>query len=217
MRWIVLLFVLACASPVSGEVVFLRTGRTLSVESSRVDGDSIVLTLRRGGEVVCDRSIVDRIEPDEIPYPQPDASPLANSPAPKGQTHIGRPSPQSMRYDPLIQSLSLAHGVAPSLVHAVIAVESSYQPRARSPKGAMGLMQLMPATARQYAVRDPYDPAANIDAGTRHLRSLLDRFPLSLALAAYNAGETAVRRFAGVPPFPETQAYVARILTLVSQ
>ena len=79
----------------------------------------------------------------------------------------------------------------------------------------MGLMQLMPDTARRYAVRQPYDPAANIEAGTRHLRSLLDRFPLALALAAYNAGEAAVERFQGIPPYPETRDYVARILQLV--
>ena len=79
----------------------------------------------------------------------------------------------------------------------------------------MGLMQLMPATARQYALRDPYDPAGNIDAGARHLRTLLDRFDLPVALAAYNAGEAAVARYGGVPPFRETRAYVARILRLV--
>jgi soluble lytic murein transglycosylase-like protein len=98
------------------------------------------------------------------------------------------------------------------LVHAVIEAESNYQPRARSPKGAKGLMQLMPATARQYAVRDPYDPRANIDAGVRHLKDLLGRFDLGLALAAYNAGEGTVRRHGGLPPFAETQRYVARIL-----
>jgi soluble lytic murein transglycosylase-like protein len=97
----------------------------------------------------------------------------------------------------------------------MIQVESAYQPRARSPKGAMGLMQLMPKTARQYQASNPYDPRANIEAGTRYLRTLLDQFELPLALAAYNAGEAAVRRFGGIPPFPETQTYVARVLSLV--
>jgi soluble lytic murein transglycosylase-like protein len=78
----------------------------------------------------------------------------------------------------------------------------------------MGLMQLMPKTARQYTANNPYDPRANIEAGTRYLRTLLDKFELPLAIAAYNAGEGAVRRFGGIPPFPETQAYVAKVLSL---
>ena len=77
----------------------------------------------------------------------------------------------------------------------------------------MGLMQLMPATARQYAVADPYDPQANIEAGIRHLKSLLDRFDVPLALAAYNAGEGTVRRYGGMPPYRETRSYVSRILS----
>ena len=81
----------------------------------------------------------------------------------------------------------------------------------------MGLMQLMPETARQYGVSNPYDPVSNIDAGIRHLKSLTERLPLALALAAYNAGEAAVARFRGVPPYPETQAYVGRILKLIAQ
>jgi soluble lytic murein transglycosylase-like protein len=80
----------------------------------------------------------------------------------------------------------------------------------------MGLMQLMPSTAREYSVgRNPYDPARNIQAGTQYLRTLLNKFELPLALAAYNAGEAAVRRFGGIPPYAETQAYVAKILALV--
>jgi soluble lytic murein transglycosylase-like protein len=99
-------------------------------------------------------------------------------------------------------------------------VESNYESRAVSPKGAMGLMQLMPATARQYALVDPFDPAQNLDAGLRHLRGLLDRYGKgreSLALAAYNAGEGAVTRYRGIPPFRETQDYVRRILTLTGR
>ena len=119
-----------------------------------------------------------------------------------------------MPYGEIIDKVSAEHGVDPKLVRALIRVESAYQPDARSHKGAMGLMQLMPATARQYAVTNPYDPAANIDAGVRYLKSLLERLPRALALAAYNAGEAAVQRFHGIPPYPETRAYVARILAL---
>jgi soluble lytic murein transglycosylase-like protein len=81
----------------------------------------------------------------------------------------------------------------------------------------MGLMQLMPQTARQYAVADPYDPVANIEGGIKHLKMLLDRWPTQLALAAYNAGEGAVEKFRGIPPYPETRAYVSRVLQLVSR
>ena len=81
----------------------------------------------------------------------------------------------------------------------------------------MGLMQLMPATARQYAVADPYDPASNIEAGIKHLKGLLQRLPVALALAAYNAGEAAVMRFNGIPPYPETRIYVSRILSLANR
>jgi soluble lytic murein transglycosylase-like protein len=81
----------------------------------------------------------------------------------------------------------------------------------------MGLMQLMPATARQYGAKDPYDPASNIQAGVRYLKTLLDRLPLHFALAAYNAGEAAVQRFRGIPPYPETRNYVSRILRLLGR
>jgi soluble lytic murein transglycosylase-like protein len=109
------------------------------------------------------------------------------------------------------------HGVDPLLVRALIRVESDDQPTARSNKGAMGLMQLMPSTARQYKVRDPYDPTANVAAGVKHLKSLLDRFAtVDLALAAYNAGEGAVKKFNGIPPYRETRDYVSRILALAS-
>ena len=100
---------------------------------------------------------------------------------------------------------------------AVIRVESGFNPRAVSPKGAQGLMQLMPATASQLGVRNVFDVAENIDGGVRHLRGLIERFDnnLPLALAAYNAGERAVLQYGGIPPYPETEQYVARILGIV--
>jgi soluble lytic murein transglycosylase-like protein len=201
------------AAPARAELVFFTSGRTMSIQAHRVEGDRLILVPRGGGEIICDPALVARFAPDEVPYPEPAAASATLAPASaSAQGARLRPDP---RFDALIQSASTRHGVDPTLVRALIQVESAYQERARSPKGAMGLMQLMPATARQYGVRNVYDPVANIDAGTRHLRSLLDRFPLNLALAAYNAGEAAVERFGGIPPYPETRSYVARILDLI--
>jgi soluble lytic murein transglycosylase-like protein len=120
---------------------------------------------------------------------------------------------KSARFDGLIQEHSAAHGVDATLVKAVIQAESAYDPFATSVKGAMGLMQLMPATAREYGVRNPYDPAENIRAGVAYLKSLLTKYAhnLELALAAYNAGPTAVARYGTVPPYRETKNYVKKI------
>jgi len=205
-----LVLLLGAASTARADLVFLASGRTLSVRAVREDGNALVLFLRGGGEITCDRAAVVRVTPDEVPYPEPEeaaASPADIAPIDQG------PVP----FADLIDRSSSRHGVDANLVKALIRVESGYQSRARSPKGAMGLMQLMPETARRYAVRRPYDPAANIEAGTQHLKSLLDRFPLALALAAYNAGEAAVERFNGIPPYPETRDYVARILQLLGR
>jgi soluble lytic murein transglycosylase-like protein len=117
---------------------------------------------------------------------------------------------------PVISRLAQHYGVDAHLVQAIITVESAFNPHAVSHAGAQGLMQLMPATAARYEVGDPFDPHANIEGGIRYLRDLLQRFPSDLrrVLAAYNAGEAAVERYGGVPPYPETQHYVARVMTL---
>jgi soluble lytic murein transglycosylase-like protein len=120
----------------------------------------------------------------------------------------------SHMYDLLVQEHASRHALRPELVRAVIQVESGFNPRARSPKGAMGLMQLMPATAKQLGVRDAFDPAENIRGGCAYLRQLLDRFSGNeeLALAAYNAGADAVdRNGRKIPPFQETRDYVKRV------
>ncbi|WP_243359737.1 lytic transglycosylase domain-containing protein [Fundidesulfovibrio terrae] len=111
-----------------------------------------------------------------------------------------------------IRQASAKHGLDPCLVQALIEIESGGDQAAVSPKGAQGLMQIMPGTARDLKLDDPFDPTANIDAGSRYLREQLRTFgDVRLALAAYNAGPEAVRKFAGVPPYPETQRYVAAV------
>ncbi len=117
-------------------------------------------------------------------------------------------------FAPLVRAAAQAHGLPEALLHAVIEVESGFDAAAVSPKGALGLMQLMPETARDLRVRDARDPAANIDGGARYLKELLARFgnDLALALAAYNAGPAAVQRSGGIPRNAETQNYVPRVM-----
>jgi len=198
--------VLLSAAPARAELAYFHSGRTLSIKEHHVDGEKLVLTLRNGGQIICDASVIARFAPDEVPYPEPEPEPAPPSAA-----------ASVVPYGEVIDRVASEQGVPSKLVRAVIQVESAYQPRARSPKGAMGLMQLMPETARQYGLVNPYDPVANIEAGIKHLKALTERLPLALALAAYNAGEAAVARFRGVPPYPETQAYVGRILKLIGQ
>ncbi len=209
--------VLAFVSVASAEILVFKSGRTMSVHSYRVDGTLGVAVLRGGGEVTFPADAVTRVDPDEVPYPEPVVETLVEGPATVAQvapvsagvadeTLAGRP------FADIISVVAADHDLDARLIHAVIEQESSYQARARSKKGARGLMQLMPATARQYGVRNAYDPKSNIEAGVRHLKDLLSRLELPTALAAYNAGEATIRRYGGLPPFPETQNYVRRIL-----
>lgn len=142
---------------------------------------------------------------------------LPPPPPPPAPEPVDPPAPLPRRssvHDGVIRTAALRHGVDELLVRAVVVVESGGNSRAVSPKGALGLMQLMPYLARQMNVRDPFDPADNVAAGVRHLQYLLKRFPgrLDLALAAYNAGEEAVRVSRGIPPYPETRQYVQAVL-----
>lgn len=127
--------------------------------------------------------------------------------------------PSGANIQDLIGPIAARYNLSPELLRGVVAAESGFDPRAVSPAGAMGLMQLMPVTARALGVNDPFDPAANLDGGARYLRQLLDRFQgdTRLALAAYNAGPGAVERYHGVPPYKETRAYVQRVLATAGQ
>jgi soluble lytic murein transglycosylase-like protein len=133
------------------------------------------------------------------------------------RTTRGIVSERAARYEALIKENAAIHDVSPHLVRAVIQQESGFNPNARSVKGAMGLMQLMPATATELGVTDPYSPSENIRAGVAYLKGLLVKFQqnVELALAAYNAGPTAVTKYGAVPPYRETQNYVTRIKTAV--
>ena len=205
------LTLVAAVRQASAELIFFGNDQSMSVKAHRFEGSLIIVTLRGGGEMTFESSLITKIGPDEVPYDEPLAESRGGPSDPEKNLSA---LADTTTYDPIIATAAARHGVPVKLVKAVIQVESAYQSRARSAKGAMGLMQLMPGTARQYQATNPYDPLANIDAGVRHLRTLLDRFELPLALAAYNAGEAAVRRFGGIPPFPETQDYVRKILAL---
>ena len=203
--------VAAAPLPARADLAFFASGRSLSVKGHRIEDGRLVLDLRTGGQIVCDPSVITRIEPDEVPYPED--APAAPSIAVEAAAPL-TPKADRHAYDPIITRVAAEQGVDAKLVRAVIQVESAYNERATSAKGAVGLMQLLPATARLYVASDPYEPAANIEAGIRHLRMLLQRFSRPLALAAYNAGEGAVERFGGIPPYPETREYVRRVLSL---
>ena len=210
---------LALAAPARADLVVLSSGRVMSASSVVLTDDTATIRLRSGGEVTCDRIARRPRRPRRDAVDRPGRRGCrgrrpATPATPRRRRRRSAPSRSRPPIARIITRLAEAHGVDARLIHAVISVESAYRPRARSRKGARGLMQLMPATARQYGVRNAYKEAANLDAGVRHLKTLLDRFAVREAIAAYNAGEAAVRRFGGVPPFRETRAYVERVLSL---
>jgi len=142
----------------------------------------------------------------------PPAPPVAKRPR---KAEAGKAAPGTLPYATLVAAAAAEQGLPEALLHAVIRAESNYDPNALSPRGAAGLMQLMPATARELGVADVWDPAANIRGGARYLKRLLEMFDqdLDLAVAAYNAGPGAViGNGSAIPPFAETQRYVPRVL-----
>ncbi len=199
--------IVGLAQPAAADIVRLSNGRTMRVESCRFEDSTVVLLMTGGGEIRAHRDLVAEILPDEVPPNRAAAlDALAASPSAAGPRLSGD------RLRALVDRVAARVGVDARLAHAVVRAESNYEPLAVSPKGAMGLMQLMPVLASTYALADPFDPEANLEAGLRHLRRLLLRYDVRRALAAYNAGEGAVSRYGGVPPYRETETYVRRIL-----
>jgi hypothetical protein len=236
------LAVIACGAaawPALADTALLRNGRVLAVSGFRMEGQRIVLAMEGGGEIALAPENVLEIRRSlssrgsaTAPSPAPPAGTpaMVGAAAPRGDGDPGTPgaalsdggprlvAPPAGALDreglrDLAARIARRHQVDAALVHAVIEVESQYNPRAVSPRGAVGLMQLMPQTAARFAVGDPLDPAENLDGGVRYLKELLGRYSgqVRLALAAYNAGEEAVERFSGIPPYRETVNYVERV------
>jgi hypothetical protein len=227
----------------AGEIVVLRNGFTIRCERKQQSGATTRL-YTRGGFLDVPTAEIASFEPDDtadvepVPSsasaaaPQPTAPPTASastapsSPAPGSgapatgasvaAVPLGRATPVMTRasLDQMVRDASTRHQLDPDFVNSVIKAESNFQTRALSRKGAQGLMQLMPGTASQLGVIDPFDPQANVEGGTAYLSQLLDQYhndPIK-ALAAYNAGPNRVDQYHGVPPYMETRAYVARIV-----
>jgi soluble lytic murein transglycosylase-like protein len=190
------LLLLSGAASARAEIALLSNGQTLKVTARRVDGERIYLSLKGGGEVGILPTEVRGFVPDEV------------------IDEVLAPVAAGTDIRAIAIATARRHGLDPNLVLAVVSVESGFQADAVSHKGAQGLMQLMPATARDLGVADALDPAQNLDGGTRYLRMLVAQYggDLGKALAAYNAGPGAVKRHGGVPPYRETHHYIDRVL-----
>jgi len=183
---------LAAAPAARADWAVLRNGQRLHVTGYERRGSDVVLRLA-GGEATLPASAVLRFEPEDI-------------------FTAAAPAPAQGPYGAIVAKAASQNGLDRNLLSSVIRAESDFHSRAVSPKGALGLMQLMPATARSLAVRNPFNPGENVQAGARYLKELLGKFgTVNLALAAYNAGPGNVSLYGGVPPFRETRDYIARV------
>ncbi|MEO8348809.1 MAG: lytic transglycosylase domain-containing protein [Acidobacteriota bacterium] len=210
---------LLCAAPARAELVVFSDGRVVKAAGYQVweEEQELEVRLRGGGSYRVDLALVERIVEDEVEVAEvvvqeiggPEKIAYDLSYKDDRQPLFGS------AYDAIIRAEAKKNDVDASLVSALIRAESNYQPRAISRKGARGLMQLMPATAKRLSVRKPFDPASNVSGGVRYLKELLKRFQHrpELVLAAYNAGEGAVESYGGVPPYRETIGYIKKILS----
>jgi len=202
-----LLVVLVCgvtADLAFADTLYLRAGKTLKIDALSCDPSACVATLK-GGDIEVRAIDVLRVEPDD----EVDAEPPASVTSPAG---VVDSTPRTI--EQMVGEAARRYALPRSLVRAVARAESSLDPAAVSPKGARGVMQLMPATAKELGVDNAFDPAQNIDAGARLLRQLLEKYEgrVAEALAAYNAGPGAVARHNGVPPYRETRGYIRKVV-----
>ena len=222
-----LLALAAQISALGAEVAVLRNGRSISFVRKEQVGDNIRL-YTSGGYVDIPTEQIESFEVEETP-PTPPQAPLAEQPQQPSAQQPQQIVPQvaaiipvnqqaasnnKVDLDQVVREASQRRQLDPDFVNSVIKAESNFKTRAVSSKGAQGLMQLMPGTAAHLGVNNPFDPKANVDAGTTYLSQLLDLYhddPV-LALAAYNAGPQRVEQYHGVPPYRETHAYIARIV-----
>jgi hypothetical protein len=225
--WISALLALATALPcLAGEVAVLKNGFSIRHERREVIGETTRLYVNADGSSFVDVPTAEIEHFEAAPdLPAPDPRPAgsdaeAKPPLLAKYARNGAPRASvfsqgaSVDLNEVVNSASQRYWLDPDLVKSVIKAESGFNARAVSPKGAQGLMQLMPGTASQLGVPNAFDPAANVEGGTKYLRELLERYNFDLvkALAAYNAGPLRVEQFGGVPPYYETRAYVARVV-----
>ena len=191
----------------AAEYAVLQAGTRVRVERHEMLGPMARLHLPGGGFVEISSAEVVRFEREEYTPPPP--------PSPARENPAATPAAAAPEIESIVRETGQRHGLDADLIRSVIRAESGGRVRAVSPKGAGGLMQLMPGTARQLNVSDVFDPRQNVDGGTRYLRELLERYNgnLQLALAAYNAGPHRVEQYQGVPPYRETHGYIRRVIT----
>jgi soluble lytic murein transglycosylase-like protein len=198
--------ILAVCAARAGEHAVLTSGARLYAERHESEGGKVRLYAAGGGFTELDEGLIAGFE--QLETAAPSVAPAALPPVAAVAETAAAPDPRQ-----LVDEAADRYGLPRALVHSLVKAESAYRPAAVSPKGAIGLMQLMPGTARLLGA-DPYDPRQNVDAGARHLRDLLLKYEGGLyrALAAYNAGAGAVEKYRGVPPYAETVGYIRRIV-----
>ena len=210
---LVAVFLLCSTFAIQAELVVFGTGEVLKVSAFEIQNGDVFLTLASGGRMRLPIGRIARILDDEVEEPLPAPAPVAPPPFELAflETHPVPTAP----YGDLIHNAARRYRINPELVRAMVRCESAFNPWATSPRGAAGLMQLMPATAERFGITsdDRWDPAHNLDAGVAYLRWLTDHFDqdLPLILAAFNSGEGAVERYRGIPPYRETRDYVRRV------
>jgi Transglycosylase SLT domain len=221
-RFVIIAMGVMCSLPCwAGEMAVLRNGFSIRHERREVIGNITRLYVNADGSSYVDvpTAEIEHFEQAENPasgarlQTSEDQASGFTSPVPPKGGRNGAPGPQA-DLNELVNAASGRYQLDPDLVSSVIKAESGFNVRAVSPKGAQGLMQLMPDTALKLGVPDAFDPRANVEGGTRYLRELLERYNFDLvkALAAYNAGPLRVEQYGGVPPYYETRAYVARVV-----